>query len=170
MMHDAPRYAPRIQACTICGEEKSQAQVWFLLTESHWEDKLKILQWQEELAARQGMFGACCPAHVEELVIHWMTTGSLDFPFATTASRRVRLGRRLPHPFLPMMVEPDTRGARQIGELAVHRESMGRLLNESPDSLQLILDELTRALLRESAGNPGFESPECAAPGMLRPA
>lgn len=69
-----------------------------------------------------------------------------------------------------MMVEPDTRGARQIGELAVHRESMGRLLNESPDSLQLILDELTRALMRESASNPNFESPDCAASGMLRPA
>ncbi len=68
------------------------------------------------------------------------------------------------------MVEPDTRGARQIGELAVHRESMGRLLNESPDSLQLILDELTRALRRESSSDARLESPDSVASGVLRPA
>jgi hypothetical protein len=169
MRRDTPRHAPRVQACTICGEEKSPTQVWFLVTESHYADKLKVLQWQEEIAAREGMYGACCPAHVEELVIHWMTTGSLDFPFATTASP-VRLGRRIPLASLPLMMEPDTRGARQIGELAVHRESMGRLLNESPDSLQLILDELTRALQRESANDARFESRDYVAPGMLRPA
>jgi hypothetical protein len=68
------------------------------------------------------------------------------------------------------MMEPDIRGARQIGELAVHRESMGRLLNESPDSLQLILDELTRALQRESSDDGRLESADCLSSGMLRPA
>jgi hypothetical protein len=169
MKRDAPRYAPRILACTICGEEKSPSQVWFLVTESHCEDKLKVLQWQDEVATREGMYGACCPAHVEELVIHWMTTGSLDFPFATTANP-VRLGRRIPLASLPVMIEPDIRGARQIGELAVHRESMGRLLNESPDSLQLILDELTRALQHESMSEAGCASSDCVHSGMLRPA
>jgi hypothetical protein len=169
MRRHAPKYALQIPACTICGEEKSPTQVWFLITESHWEDKLKILQWQSEIAEREGMHGACCPAHVEELVIHWMTTGSLDFPFATTANP-VRLGRRIPLAALPLMTEPDTRGARQIGELAVHRESMGRLLNESPDSLQLILDELTRALQRESSSDARFQSPDSVASNMLRPA
>jgi len=156
--------------CTICGEEKSPAQVWFLVTESHWQDKLRILQWQDEIAEREGMYGACCPAHVEELVIHWMTTGSLDFPFATTASMPGRLGRRIRLASLPVMVEPDTRGARQIGELAVHRESMGRLLNESPDSLQLILDELTRALQRESSGATHLGSLDGMGSAILRPA
>jgi|HubBroStandDraft_5_1064220.scaffolds.fasta_scaffold36251_3 hypothetical protein len=170
MKRDAFRYEPQIRMCTICGEQKSPAQVWFLVTESPWQDKLRILQWQDEIAERAGMYGACCPAHVEELVIHWMTTGSLDFPFATTASIPGRLGRRIPLASLPVMVEPDTRGARQIGELAVHRESMGRLLNESPDSLQLILDELTRALERESSSDARFASSDCAASGMMRPA
>jgi hypothetical protein len=168
MRRGLPRYEPRMQACTICGEAKLPAQVWFLVTESHCEDKLKILQWQEEIAERDGIYGACCPAHVEELVIHWMTTGSLDFPFATTAGP-ARLGRRVPLAFVAMKVEPDTRGAYQIGELAVHRESMGRLLNESPDSLQLILDELTRALQSESTSDARFQSSECGA-GTLRPA
>ena len=139
------------------------------MTENHYADKLKVLQWQEEIAEREGMHGACCPAHVEELVIHWMTTGSLDFPFATTASP-LPWGRRLPLASLPLMMEPDTRGARQIGELAVHRESMGRLLNDSPDSLQLILDELTRALQSESASDARFASrpdhPRAASTGV----
>ena len=169
MWRDAPKYALRVPVCTICGEEKRPTKVWFLVTESHWQDKLRILQWQDEIAAREGMYGACCAAHVEELVIHWMTTGSLDFPFATTAGP-VRLRRRVPLAFLPVTVEPDIRGARQIGELAVHRESMGRLLNDSPDSLQLILDELTRALLRESTNGAEFASRESVGSGMLRPA
>lgn len=158
-----------IPACMICGEQKLPTGVWFLVAQSHWEDKLKILQWQYEVASREGMYGACCPAHVEELVIHWMTTGSLDFPFATTAATPVRLGRRT-RVGLPRTVEPDTRGARQIGELAVHRESMSRLLNESPDSLQLILDELTRALQRESSSGARLESPDGQVSHGLRPA
>ena len=169
MKREARRYIPRIPACTICGEEKSLVQVWFLVTESHCEDKLRILEWRDDIADREGMYGACCPAHVEELVIHWMTTGSLDFPFATTASPLL-LGRRIPLASLPLMIEPDTRGARQIGELAVHRESMRRLLNESPDSLQLILDELTRALQLESTSDARFEASDCVAAGIMRPA
>jgi hypothetical protein len=169
MRRDASGYALRSQACTICGEGKLPAQVWFLVTESPYADKLRVLQWQDEIAEREGIYGACCPAHVEELVIHWMTTGSLDFPFATTAGP-VRLGRRVPLASLPLMMEPDTRGARQIGELAVHRQSIGRLLDESPDSLQLILDELTRALQRESSSDARFEASEGVASGMLRPA
>jgi hypothetical protein len=169
MKRDAGRYEPRIHACTICNEEKFPTQIWFLVTESRCEDKLRILQWQEEIAGREGMYGACCPAHVEELVIHWMITGSLNFPFATTGGS-FRARRRVPLALLPVMVEPDTRGARQIGELAVHRESMGRLLNESPDSLQLILDELTRALQRESSSDARFASSDCVAAGVLRPA
>ena len=169
MKRDASRYEPQLQVCTICGEEKPPTQVWFLVTESQCEDKLRVLQWQEEVAGRQGMYGACCPAHVEELVIHWMTTGSLNFPFATTAGP-VRSRRRVPLVFLPSMAEPDIRGTRQIGELAVHRESMGRLLSESPESLQLILDELTRALQRESTSDARFDSSDCVGSGMLRPA
>ncbi len=41
---------PRMQHCAICGEERSAEQVWFLLAKSHWEDNLKVLEWQDELA------------------------------------------------------------------------------------------------------------------------
>jgi len=39
--------------------------------------------------------------------------------------------------------------AQQIGELAVHRESMERILVESPQSLRTILDALLGALRRD---------------------
>ncbi|MBZ5571110.1 MAG: hypothetical protein LAO09_04430 [Acidobacteriia bacterium] len=138
-----------LQLCTICGEEKAAGQIWFLIAESHWEDTLKVFQWNDEIARRKGIYHACCPAHAEELVIHWMTTGSLDFPFATTVEALST------YPWgtsttLRVVLEPDTRGARQLGELAVHRDSIRRVLTESPDSLQVILDELCAALRRES--------------------
>ena len=66
---------PKIQECAICSEERSAEQVWFLVAESHWEDKLKVLEWQDELAQRRGIYAACSGGHVEELVVHWMTTG-----------------------------------------------------------------------------------------------
>jgi hypothetical protein len=136
------------QLCTICGGPKSDGQVWFLVAESHWEDKLKILRWEAELAKRQGMHSACCPAHVQELVTYWMSSGDVDFllPPAGVSQLRSRT------PKLPYVVEPDTRGAREIGELAVDRASLGRALNENPDSLLIILDELRDALERETAG------------------
>ena len=138
------------QICTICGEQKSDGQVWFLLVESHWEDKLRILKWQDELADRRGMHCACCPAHVQELVTHWMTSGDLDFLLAPVEvlPRNLRPGRGSA---LPILAEADTRGAYEIGELAVDRESVGRALNENPDSLLIILDELRDALERETA-------------------
>lgn len=147
-----------MQGCMICGEQRSHGQMWFLVTESFSADRLKVLHWQQDLAQREGMYSACSPGHVEELVIHWMTTGSLDFPFAATAVPPTR--RRTRVLLRGSAMEPDLRGAHEIGELALHRESVNRLLEENPDSLQLILDELARLLHRE-CGSPGrFASSE----------
>ena len=159
---------PKMQECAICGDERSAGQVWFLVAESHWEDKLKVLEWQAELARRQGIYSACSASHVEELVIHWMTTGSLDYPFATVGHKP---GRRTQgrHTFLPTIEEPDTRGARQIGELAVDRESVRRALRDDPDSLRVILDELVHALERESTGTTArLESADAMSYGFPR--
>ena len=159
---------PRMQECTICGDERSAGQVWFLVAESHWEDKLKVLEWQDELARRQGIYAACCTSHVEELVIHWMTTGSLDYPFATVGHKQKRraLG---PGSFLPTIEEPDTRGARLIGELAVDRECVRRALRDDPESLRVILDELVHAVERESTGTTArLESSDAMCSGFPR--
>lgn len=156
----------KTQECTICGEQKPAVQVWFLVAENHWEDKLKVLAWQEELAGRRGVYAACCAGHVEELVVHWMTTGSLDYPFATVGA--VREQRRIGSP-LPSINEPDTQGARQIGELSVDRESVRRALKQDPQALQVILDELYGALEREMTGTTArLESADAMCYGFPR--
>lgn len=142
---------PKAQQCTICGDEKSTGRMWFLVAESHWEDKLMVLEWQDEVARRQGIYAACSAEHVEELVVHWMTTGSLDYPFATVGHKTCR-NIRGAGAFLPTIEEPNTRGARQIGELAVDRECVRRALRDDPGSLRVILDELVHALERETSG------------------
>jgi hypothetical protein len=160
--------SPRMQECTICGEGRLAGQVWFLVAESHWEDKLKVLQWQDELARRRGIYAACSAEHVEELVVHWMTTGSLDYPFATVGPKPERRRQRLGS-FLPTIEEPDTKGARQIGELAVDRESVRRALKDDPESLQVILDELLNALERETTGTTArLESADAMSYGFPR--
>jgi hypothetical protein len=136
----------RRSACAICREEQSGSGTRFLLAENRWEDKLTILQWNEHMASRPGIQVACSVHHVEELVIHWMTTGSLDYPFARSAQ-----GFTSWRPTGPDC-RVDLSGARQIGELAVHRESIERVLAESPQSLQVILDALLEALRRETVG------------------
>lgn len=135
----------RVYTCAICGEEKPHQDSWFLLAENQWEDKLKILQWNERLAKSVAL--ACSPAHVEELVIHWMTTGGLDYPFARTSTRP---RWRLRQPWRASS-DLDMTGVRQIGELSVDRESMERVLSDSPQSLQTILDALMDALRQETS-------------------
>ena len=156
------------EQCAICGEERSGGQVWFLVAESHWEDRLRVLEWKDSLAARHGIYAACSAGHVEELVVHWMTTGSLDYPFATVGPKpekpKQRLGSVLPH-----LEEPDIRGSRLIGELAVDRESVRRALRDDPNSLLVILDELLNALERETTGvGPRLESSDAINYGFPR--
>jgi hypothetical protein len=158
----------KVQECAICGEERSAEQVWFLVAESHWEDKLQVLQWQDDLAKRRGIYAVCSGEHVEELVVHWMTTGSLDYPFATVG-QKVERRRQRSGWILPTVEEPDTRGSRLIGELAVGRESVRRALREDPDALQVILDELLNALERETTGAAArFESADAMCYGFPR--
>jgi hypothetical protein len=133
----------RTHLCAICGEERTANQTRFLVAENTWEDKLTILQWNEQMASRAGIQAACGIDHVEELVIHWMTTGSLDYPFARTALGAT--GWRRPTP----SGRVDLSGARPLGELAVHRESVERVLAENPQSLKVVLDALLDALRQE---------------------
>ena len=73
-----------------------------------------------------------------------MTSGRLDYPFARTA-----LGAAAWRTISRPNPGVDLRGAKRIGELAVHRDSVERLLSENPRSLRVILDELLRALRQE---------------------
>ena len=152
--------------CTVCGQARVPGQVWFLLADSPWEDKLRILHWQNRLANREGIYRACSPAHVQELVSHWMAMGTLDYPFANTGCARPS---RRTLASVPVVEEPDTSGVRQVGEIAVHRGILSRVLEEDPDSLQIILDELSDVLERETAGDRArFESAARLLAGPLR--
>jgi hypothetical protein len=138
----------KILTCTICGEQRSGQQRRFLIAEDRWQDKLKILHWDDGLATHKGIHAACGPAHLEELVVHWMTTGCLDHPFARLAPRRgpARQARG------PAKLDLSISEGRLIGELSVHRESMQRVLCESPHSLQTILDALLSAMQHDCPG------------------
>ncbi len=118
-------------ACAICGEANSEPTQWFLVTENYWEDKLKVLEWSYPLARQHGIHLACSAAHVQELVVHWMATGSPRFGPVS-----------------------GTHGVRTLGELTVHRESLRRVLSENPESLKSILDVLHGALQPDDAPAP----------------
>ena len=112
--------------------------------ENTWEDKLTICNGMSRWPPGAGIQVACGIDHVEELVIHWMTTGSLDYPFARSA-----LGATGWRRSTPVAGRVDLSGARPIGELAVHRESVERVLAENPQSLKVVLDALLDALRQE---------------------
>ena len=156
-----------VQNCNVCNEAKSEEQTWFLLAENAGEDKLQILAWDGEAAKRRGLYSACSPTHVQEMVIHWMTCGSLDVAFAVldaTIKAEVFKGTRL-----PWRVEANTKGLRVIGELRIDRASVSRILEENPESLQTILDELSDTLQGEAkSAEARFESAAASNAGMLR--
>ena len=116
------------------------------MVEKHWEDKLRVLGWDDYLAAQEGVQCACSPFHVQQLVAHWMTTGTLDYPMAAATRPRRAV---LPWPRLrerPKRAEAHASSGKPLGELSVHRESLTRVLQEQPESLLSILDALMSAL------------------------
>jgi hypothetical protein len=137
-----------VYACTICGAERLAEADWFLIAESNWEDRVQVFRWNDQLAKKPDTHRACSPNHVRELVVHWMTTGSLDYPFATVLVPFPQ-GRGRAARLLPDRNESGIPGIHQIGEVAVHRESLGRVLSNNPQSLNVILDELLYAIRRE---------------------
>lgn len=156
-----------LQICDVCGAPRTREQGWFLLADSSGEDKLQIFQSDGESARRRNTYCACSPAHVQEMVVHWMTCGSLDVPFAALHwddRTEVAGGSKL-----PWKVNPDTRGLRLVGELMIDRASVSRIIEENPESLQTILDELSDTLQRETdSALARFESAAGMNAGSLR--
>jgi hypothetical protein len=151
--------------CTICLTTRKDNQEWFLMVENRWTDRLKVLSWHDELASDPACHAACCVAHVQQLVIHWMTTGTLDYPFARTqAGPDTATPPHVVH-LSDLKEEPDICGAELLGELAVHRESIDRILVESASSLGAILSALKDALPEQvdHSEMAEQETPECDA-------
>jgi len=165
--HEPGAATRQMMPCTVCGQQKNEDLGWFLIVQGHWNDTLKILAWEDSLADKQRIHRACCPAHVQELVCHWMATGDIEFLLPPEPDAKSLAST--PGPTLRAIAESSTEGAREIAELAVDRESMTRILNEQPESLLIILDELRDALERESAvHSEPIESALCVSPSFLK--
>lgn len=135
--------------CVICGERRVEGEFWFLVARSELAEKIRVLAWHDEVATRHGVYCLCSTAHVREMVVNWMA-GIEAIWFATrepgpTPFRQREYGVRV-------VREADTRGARELAELQIDRESTARALNDNPESVIILLDELSDALDREAAG------------------
>ena len=127
-------------SCVICGERMAWRS--FAVTQSALEDRVRVYPWEDVISAEQ-VYPACCSAHVRELVIHWMVTGSMDYPFAKASSTQTQENETRTRPAEGGGV---ANFAVAIGELAIDRDSVSRLLNKNPAWLEVILDELHDAL------------------------
>lgn len=134
----------RASRCRICQAERRQGENWFLLISNEWEDRLKIFLWGEELGVSQQMCVACSSSHVQRLAAHWMATGSLDYPF----SRSTRIDPKFSdfQQTGASNIGLDLGTTEELGELALDRDIVHRLLLESPDSLVPVLDALMAVL------------------------
>lgn len=142
------------ERCTICGERRksrhnTQGHVWFLMTQNQAEDKLSIWRWHQQMVGGASVHSLCSPRHVRELAVHWMTTGCLHYPFAS--GPRPMAGSRKNARSATLVSGLATPLLHQLGELAVERESLARVLQENPMSLNILLDELMTALECEGA-------------------
>ena len=127
-------------SCAICGSALEGKLNAFVVTQDSREDRVRVFAWDDE-AILVGSRGACCVGHVRELVVHWMVTESLDYPFAETS-------------FLPEKPSCDTGDSRSfantesLAELSVDHESVRRIAQEDANWLAVILNELDEALRR----------------------
>lgn len=132
--------------CSFCLTPRKWDEEWFLLVENRWTDRLKILSWNDELAANPETHAACSAAHVQLLVIHWMTTGTLNYPFARLEAQADTSEEPRSVPVFSMKDEPDISRTKVLAELAVHRDSIDRILVEGPTSLAGLIAALKDAL------------------------
>src|SRR5439155_23264583 len=68
-------------ACAICGKLTVGDERWLLMVENRWQDRLKILHWDNPIATMKGVKVVCGAEQAREIVVHWMTTGSMAYPF-----------------------------------------------------------------------------------------
>ena len=156
---------PRPGTCTICGVQKRQEETWFLITENEGEDRLSVWKWDRQMAAEASVRSLCSPRHVREIVVHWMTTGCLHYPFACApigfSENKLTFGP------LPETADPSTPVRARLGEMLVDREGILRVLRENPLSLNTILDELMIVLENQLVDDAEAEverEPEVALP------
>ena len=150
---------PKVPECAISGRSRTLDDTWFLLVESRWQDKIKIPQWHDRLGRRASFHSVAAAVHAQELVVRWMTTGSLGYPFART---RIEPQARAHRPRPGEVDDVDTRMGQQIAELAIHRESIHHILRDSHHFLTAILDALLQAFQRHKPESTTLNDEELA--------
>lgn len=136
------------EACAICGVRKISARNWFLITENSGEDQLHVWTYDGNEPAEVGVQVLCSPKHVRELVTHWMTTGCLEYPFASKrdADRGSKINAG------PAWVGKNDRNSPALlCTLAVDRCAVVRAARQNALALNTILDEMMMALEKEAA-------------------
>jgi hypothetical protein len=108
--------------CRICGQTLMALGTAFAISQSPVDDRLIIYHWNE-LSAQNGVYGACCAFHVRELVVHWMVTKNLNYPFADS-----KVDQTNSPPCQPSGETSSYALAAPIGELSVDHESISRVL------------------------------------------
>lgn len=133
-------------SCVICGSEHIDGG-GFLVGSNRWQDTLSVIPWDSGLAGRDDLFAVCSPWHVEQLVVHWMTTGSLDYPFAQPTAELTRPADNFSQD------NPRARTCREllVGELAIDRATVASVLHHDPYALKPLLGALLSALKDNSA-------------------
>jgi hypothetical protein len=129
--------------CAICGNRKAASETWFSVTEDSRLDRVSVWLWTWRLSRDPRNHPVCGRHHAREIILHWMTTGCLHYPFASDPriSRRVAasVGRY-----------PAAGENGWLAELSVDRASIERILAENPFSLNVIFEELAFTLGAET--------------------
>lgn len=131
--------------------------------EDPWRDAVSIYIWDQELLQRGGVQPVCGSRHVEQLVLHWMTVGSLVYPFAQHSAPRT--SRRV-HSFPQRQNLPKlTSDPKRLGEIAIDRVAIQRILINDPQALKPLLQTLLLALEDKNTEFSAFKSGRGTADG-----
>lgn len=131
--------------CAVCQGKRIQGTGWFQLVENRWTDRLRIMRFREDLANEPDVYNVCGAGHLREMVVHWMTAGRLDHPFARLPFGPRSLFRHHPIGAAPAKPLPVIDSSEFVGELAVDRESLTRILRQDPMALSGLLEAVVNA-------------------------
>ena len=134
--------------CAICGNPRLARQTWFLVTQDCGLDQLQVWKGDVAFAQNSRADSVCGRRHLRELILHWMTTGCLHYPFAADL-RMTTIPNSTPQSGVAQEVS-----SQQLAEITVERDSIRRVLAENPFSLNVIFEELMIAL---ESGSPDEE-------------
>lgn len=137
-----------VLACAVCRDWNVGQHNWFLLAQDQWLDRLRVFAWDRTVAQQAGVYCACTPQHVQEMVARWMVTARL-VPVSRQSATCLAEGEEARFEGSMRPVTANLDGLSLLGELSVDRQSLARVLNEDPQLLISTLESLVKALQGE---------------------